>query len=191
MAQSIPYRLGVFVRRRPYVLLLLVVALIAAFFIRGKSDSEPVQVKATAPIATKAPLQQQANTACTTQQDNMVAQAQKLLASKEIESAYELLSKCQFALEKSPHKAFYLQTRDQWEQVKSAKQARLEREEKARKKREGVSIGMSAQDVIDSSWGKPSKVNRTTNQWGVSEQWVYASGNYLYFKDGVLTSIQN
>ena len=188
MAQSIPYRLGVFVRRRPYVPLLLVVALLVAFSIRDKAEVEAVQVKAKATVAL---ARQKVETACTTQQDDIVAQAKKLLVSKEIESAYDLLSKCQFALEKSPHKAFYLQTRDQWEQFTTAKQARLEREEKARKKREGVSIGMSAQNVIDSSWGKPSKVNRTTNQWGVSEQWVYASGNYLYFKDGVLTSIQN
>lgn len=61
---------------------------------------------------------------------------------------------------------------------------------KAQKKREGVRIGMSEQDVLDSSWGKPTKVNRTTSKYGVHEQWVYGGG-YLYFEDGVLTSIQN
>ena len=188
MDQSISYQLGAFVRRRPYVPLLLVVALLVAFSIRDKAEVEAVQVKAKATVAL---AQQKVETACTTQQDDIVAQAKKLLASKEIESAYDLLFPCRFALENSPHKAFYLQTLGQWERFKTAKQARLDREEKARKKREGVSIGMSAQDVIDSSWGKPSKVNRTTNQWGVREQWVYASGSYLYFKDGVLTSIQN
>ena len=56
----------------------------------------------------------------------------------------------------------------------------------------GVSIGMTSRQVIeDSSWGKPQSVNRTTNQYGVREQWVYGGRNYLYFENGKLTSIQN
>ena len=62
---------------------------------------------------------------------------------------------------------------------------------KAQKKKEGVSIGMSKQDALDSSWGKPERVNTTTNSYGVREQWVYRGGGYLYFKDGVLDSISN
>lgn len=63
--------------------------------------------------------------------------------------------------------------------------------EKARKRREGVVIGMSAQDVLDSSWGRPESVNRTTTTRGTREQWVYGGRNYLYFENGVLTTIQN
>jgi len=44
--------------------------------------------------------------------------------------------------------------------------------------------------VLKSSWGKPKAVNRTTTTSGISEQWVY-SGGYLYFRNGVLTTIQN
>ena len=62
---------------------------------------------------------------------------------------------------------------------------------KAKKKSEGVSIGMTKDDVLASSWGKPERVNTTTNAYGVSEQWVYGGRNYLYFKDGILYSIQN
>jgi hypothetical protein len=62
--------------------------------------------------------------------------------------------------------------------------------EKARKKKEGVSLGMNQQDVIDSSWGKPNKINRTTYSFGVHEQWVY-DGGYLYFENGILKTIQN
>ena len=69
--------------------------------------------------------------------------------------------------------------------------ARREAEEKARKKREGVTIGMTKQDVLDSSWGKPKYINTTTTRYGVREQWVYGGGNYLYFENGILTSIQN
>lgn len=68
-----------------------------------------------------------------------------------------------------------------------AQQAEAERR---RKKSEGVRIGMTQNDVIASSWGKPRKINRTTTARAVREQWVY-DGGYLYFDDGVLTAIQN
>lgn len=54
-----------------------------------------------------------------------------------------------------------------------------------------VSIGMSASDVLDHGWCRPNSVNRTTTAYGTSEQWVYGGRNYLYFKDGTLTSVQN
>ena len=34
------------------------------------------------------------------------------------------------------------------------------------------------------------KVYKTINSSGTHEQWVYGGGNYLYFDDGVLSSIQ-
>jgi hypothetical protein len=49
---------------------------------------------------------------------------------------------------------------------------------------------MTMEEARKSSWGRPNHVNRTTNAAGVSEQWVY-DGGYLYFSDGVLTTIQN
>lgn len=61
--------------------------------------------------------------------------------------------------------------------------------ELAKWKKEGVSIGMSAERVLLSSWGKPEKINRTTHKFGEREQWVYGSGNYLYFRNGILDSI--
>jgi hypothetical protein len=73
----------------------------------------------------------------------------------------------------------------------AAKQAKLDAAEKARKKREGVSIGMTQQDALDSSWGKPERINRTVTANGVREQWVYGNGNYLYFTNGILTAYQN
>lgn len=43
------------------------------------------------------------------------------------------------------------------------------------------------------SWGEPDDINRTTGSWGTHEQWVYGEYDcdYLYFENGVLTSIQN
>lgn len=60
----------------------------------------------------------------------------------------------------------------------------------AEKRKQGVRIGMSQEDVLASSWGRPNKVNRTTYSWGTKEQWVY-DGGYLYFTNGVLDAIQN
>lgn len=62
---------------------------------------------------------------------------------------------------------------------------------KAQAKKEGVSIGMTKEQVLASSWGKPEKINTTTNRYGSHEQWVYGSGGYLYFDNDKLTSIQN
>lgn len=53
-----------------------------------------------------------------------------------------------------------------------------------------VVLGMTA-ELCRASWGKPRDINRSTGSWGVHEQWCYSSGNYLYFEDGILTSIQN
>ena len=42
------------------------------------------------------------------------------------------------------------------------------------------------------SWGHPSGgINKTTGAWGIHEQWVYGMGQYLYFENGKLTTIQN
>lgn len=51
-------------------------------------------------------------------------------------------------------------------------------------------IGMTVEEVKNSTWGKPTKINKTTTKYGVHEQWVYSSGKYIYFDDGVVTSIQ-
>jgi len=63
-------------------------------------------------------------------------------------------------------------------------------QEKARAKTEGVRIGMTQEQVRNSNWGNPRKINKTTGRYGVYEQWVY-NGGYLYFEDGILTTIQN
>lgn len=53
-----------------------------------------------------------------------------------------------------------------------------------------VILGMTA-ELCRASWGKPRDINKSTGSWGVHEQWCYSSGNYLYFENGILTSIQN
>lgn len=53
-----------------------------------------------------------------------------------------------------------------------------------------VRIGMTA-EMCEWSWGRPSEINKTTVTWGVHEQWIYGEDNYLYFENGILTTIQN
>lgn len=61
----------------------------------------------------------------------------------------------------------------------------------ARSKMPEPRLGMSAKSVAEKSrWGVPDTVNRTRNARGSYEQWVYSNG-YLYFTNGVLTSIQD
>lgn len=60
----------------------------------------------------------------------------------------------------------------------------------ALKRSQGVTIGMSEQDVLDSSWGRPTKKNLTISAHGTREQWVYDGHQYLYFTNGRLTGIQ-
>ena len=59
------------------------------------------------------------------------------------------------------------------------------------KRRGDPRIGMTVGQVIATCWGKPENVNRTETGRHVHDQYVYNSGNrYLYFEDGVLTSMQ-
>ncbi len=51
-------------------------------------------------------------------------------------------------------------------------------------------IGDNEAEVILSSWGSPNSKNKTTTEYGTSEQWVYDNGRYIYFDDGVVTAIQ-
>jgi len=65
--------------------------------------------------------------------------------------------------------------------------------EDAKARTEGVKIGMTTDECINSTWGRPDSINRTTTADGVSEQWVYGDTamNLLYFDNGILTNIQN
>lgn len=53
-----------------------------------------------------------------------------------------------------------------------------------------VEIGMPMCAAI-AAWGQPRSINKTQTANGRREQWVYGTGNYLYFGDEQLvTSIQ-
>lgn len=52
-----------------------------------------------------------------------------------------------------------------------------------------IQLGMTPCMAI-AAWGRPDDINRSVGSFGVHEQWVYPA-NYLYFRDGVLTSFQS
>lgn len=55
-----------------------------------------------------------------------------------------------------------------------------------------IYIGMT-DDQVRAAWGRPYRVNRTTSANGVHEQWVMheMGGSYVYFEDGICTTVQN
>jgi hypothetical protein len=58
------------------------------------------------------------------------------------------------------------------------------------KRRGNPRIGMTGNQVIATCWGKPEHVNRTQTGTSTFDQYVYSDDRFLYFRDGVLTSMQ-
>ena len=71
-----------------------------------------------------------------------------------------------------------------------AQKATADKADRERRRHEGVRVGMTMNDVLLSSWGRPENVNKTVTTRGTSEQWIYRGNQYLYFDNGVLTAIQ-
>lgn len=57
-------------------------------------------------------------------------------------------------------------------------------------KQDKPKIGMTAEEVEATAWGKPDRKNVTEAYYGTHEQWVYEGKGYVYFDDGIVTSIQ-
>lgn len=53
-----------------------------------------------------------------------------------------------------------------------------------------IEVGMTKRMCIE-AWGSPEKINTTSSTAGVHEQWVYGAGYYVYFENGVITTIQH
>lgn len=128
---------------------------------------------------------------CVDKIEQLTTLAKNSLKSNEPAYAIQTLLPCRSIMVSKDAKSTY-------ERAEKALDLKIKREaaakskaEAAAKKKEGVRLGMSPDDAIASSWGKPDRVNRSTSQYGVREQWVYEGGGYLYFVNGVLDSIQN
>ena len=61
--------------------------------------------------------------------------------------------------------------------------------ETEQKEQSTIRLGMTEDEVL-SRWGEPEDINTTITEYSTSEQWVYSNYQYLYFDDGILTSIQ-
>jgi hypothetical protein len=55
--------------------------------------------------------------------------------------------------------------------------------------RGGIRVGMTKQQVLNSSWGQPDSVHAASLGLRPREQWVYGRNN-LFFEDGILTAVQ-
>lgn len=65
-----------------------------------------------------------------------------------------------------------------------------EAEKEANKNKE-PEIGMTESEVVNGAWGYPDKKNIDEYESGTKEQWVYDGKGYVYFEDGIVTSIQH
>lgn len=66
-----------------------------------------------------------------------------------------------------------------------------EKREAAKRKNEGVILGMTPDEVIASSWGRPHRVTRSQSSNIYTETWDYGYPNFLYFVNGRLEQIHN
>lgn len=191
MSKGIAYRVGQWVGNNPGPTMAIVAVVAIAVY---ASTAKPVPSAPALPPAAEAVVEEvdPRIEACGPQLESRRAQAKAAAAKKDFLEAYLLMDFCAPRLDKesAEYKEFLSYAMAQ-AKVVDAQNAAFAKAEKARKKKEGVRIGMSQQDVLDSSWGRPEKINRSTNSYGTREQWVYGGGNYLYFQDGVLTSFQN
>lgn len=150
----------------------------------------------------KAKADQAREQTCGANFQTLQSQASALLKAGSANKAFDLVRPCNlFTGLAAADKAFIQSTSAAASQESStanrlalakqeAEAKKVASAEKAARRKEGVAIGMSMQEVLDSSWGKPRKVNRTTGATYENEQWVYGGG-YLYFKGGRLATIQN
>ncbi len=52
-----------------------------------------------------------------------------------------------------------------------------------------VLVGMTREEV-ERAWGKPDRVNRSTSNGSIREQWAYDTGSYVYFGAEKVTSVE-
>jgi hypothetical protein len=179
------------------IIVLAALAAASVTYLVYRNNHQPIaDIPAAAPPPTKlqAPAwdeKKALDEKCAATMPNLIEKATAAYAEKNYDLAVETLWICQGHSSDPKFKNLYTQALTKRNKIKSDETDSYIKAEKARKKKEGVNIGMSEQDVLDSSWGRPEHVNTTTNTYGTRAQWVYGGRNYLYFEDGKLTSIQN
>jgi hypothetical protein len=191
MLQQLFFVIGRWIGKHPNASFLIFGCVVVGIAINaqteGPTGTAAVQTAAVMPVQVDPRIE-----ACGTGMESRRANAKAAFKNKDFEGAYQLMDYCSSRMDKNSadYKDFlqYATAKTQAFNLRTAQEARAE---KARRKKEGVSIGMDVQQVLDSSWGRPEHVNRTTTAYGTREQWVYGSRSYLYFENGTLISIQN
>lgn len=56
-------------------------------------------------------------------------------------------------------------------------------------KKKEPTIGMTREEVENSTRGKTNDINKPTYEWGTTEQWCYPNFKYIYFIDGIVSAI--
>lgn len=52
-----------------------------------------------------------------------------------------------------------------------------------------IRIGMTESMLLE-SWGDPDRINKTITEWGIRQQFVYSTRDYVYLENGRIVSIQ-
>jgi CHASE3 domain sensor protein len=207
--RGIFFHLGRLVSRYPLAVGLVIVALISGASLWAKAKREEAERLHIAEEAQRLAqgearraqlLKEEADhrAQCTTGIQNVISEA-RLAIKTDPDRALAIMNACGDLIEDPRGKAMHKEALQAAQAVGAREAARVVAEEKrqrqaelARRKREGVRIGMTQEEVLQSNWGRPESVNRTVTSRGTREQWVYPGmRNYLYFEDGVLTTIQN
>ena len=178
--------------KRPFALVMLAIFGVLVFStvlgLTGERDASPVKtaqpVVAIPPVSTAELMAR-----FTAQRADLVT---RLNASLKTKDRYSVLFVAdEFKGVADPEFLALLQrVHDDEAKTASALQTKLAADEKKEARKKGVNIGMTSEQVKASSWGKPQSVNTTTSVYGNREQWVYGR-SYLYFENGILTTIQN
>jgi hypothetical protein len=120
---------------------------------------------------------------CATEIESMKAIARKAKSEKQYTKVIEALKPCYGIVADGDAVGLYVSSIDKLKEIEVTKNAIIAR-------REGVSIGMTKEQVLASAWGRPKKVNKTHGSFGTHKQWV-SGGGYLYIENGILSSVQN
>lgn len=76
----------------------------------------------------------------------------------------------------------------------AVQQASVSEHQDREKEREALAnsapkVGMTKTQVESSLWGKPDRKNIDEYSWGTTEQWVYDKYGYVYFENGIVSSV--
>ena len=194
------YRLGQLVASKFGVLVIVAVFVFAVLAFAGWLDSRARAndvAKAAADAARLVAAKQKRMAITAEERAEVRKKMREALSKKDYFIVSELGAPWQWADDPEMREMYQaaVAARREEERVESlAAEQRAAKAEIAGRKQKGVSIGMTRERVLQSSWGRPDKVNTTTYAHGTHEQWVYNTGyvrGYLYFENGILVTIQN